>query len=310
MGVPEKFLFEHDFDAEVEAAREAAAAPEPESSCTPEPPPPEPSYFEEDLARAREAGYREGHEAGRNAGQAEGRAAAETEAEQELAAALSRVSDGLDGLLKDLEATEGRRDREALDLSVTLVRKLFPALHRRNALGEAESLIETTLDRVRQQPQVVVRAASDIAGPLAPRLDDLAARGGYQGRLTLQTDESLAPGDVQVVWSDGGARRDTGRLWQDIDAAIARVLGPEAEESDPPADTQAGTQSQKDAALADGARADGAATPAAETGSAGDSETPTDADGSGRGVDTTPAGSAEGATRTRGPAARVATSNA
>lgn len=302
MAVLEKFLFEHDFDTEVAPAQAAPSTPETESSCAPEPPPPEPSYFEEDLARAREAGYREGYAAGRETGHAEGKAAAETAAEQALTDTLSRVSEGLNGLLKDLAATEARREKEALDLAVTLVRKLFPALHRRNALGEAESLIETTLDRVRQYPQVVVRAAPDVAEPLGPRMDDLAARGGYEGRLKLQTDDSLAPGDVQVTWSDGGARRDTRRLWQDIDAAISRVLGPD---SDAPDDSAPAGVPSEEAASAAGT--------ASENGTLADraKQTPKDADGSGRGDGATPsAGSAEGAARTTHPAARVATSNA
>lgn len=231
MGMPEKFLFEHDFDEETapgapssEGQAAQNANPEPE----PEPEPELPAYYEADLARVREEGYRAGHEAGLAAGREQGRAEAETAAQDRVSAAMARAADGLGLLVKDLDATEARREAAALDLAVTLVRKLFPALHRRHGLREAEALIAQTLDRLRQQPRVVIRAAEDMAEPLKERSEAIVARAGFDGKLSLIADDTLADGDVQVEWSDGAAHRDTERLWQEIDAAIARIL-PEAE---------------------------------------------------------------------------------
>ncbi len=55
-------------------------------------------------------------------------------------------------------------------------------------------------------------------------LDDLAAGCGYQGKLVLLADPSLDADDCRIEWADGGAERDTGSAWRELEAAIEQLL--------------------------------------------------------------------------------------
>jgi len=231
MAAIEKFLFEHDFDDDPAAAptQEPAAPPgDSEPEHPPEEPAPAASFTESDLDAARRDSHAEGYRQGLEEGVRRGRDEAKAAADAALTQALDKLAAGVNALLSDLAEAEARRDREALQLAVTLVRKLFPALHRQHGLGEVEALIGETLARLRPQPQAVVRVSGELLEPLRARVDEIAARNGYDGKVMLVSDEGLAPGDVQVEWSDGGSGHSTAAFWQSVDKALAEVLGDDA----------------------------------------------------------------------------------
>jgi flagellar assembly protein FliH len=228
-----KFMFEHDFDAEAEpspAARPSAPSddsPESAGDAAAEPAEPETPpmiYTEGDLEAARAESYQSGYDAGVQAGQRQGREAAETEASQAARAALSQVAQGLNQLFEGLDDTEARRERQALEIAMTIARRLFPALERRHGMAEVESLISRTMERLRETPRVVVRAHPDTVALLDERREALAAETGYEGRLKLVSDSQMGATDVSVTWSDGSAARDTAGVWAEVDAAIRNAL--------------------------------------------------------------------------------------
>jgi len=228
MAAIEKFLFEHDFDDEP-AAAPRQEPPAPPEDAEPEQPPEEPApaarFTEADLDAARRDSHAEGYRQGLDEGIRRGRDEAEAAADAALTQALDKLATGVNALLSNLAEAEARRDREALQLAVTLLRKLFPALHRQHGLGEVEALIGETLARLRPQPQAVVRVSGELLEPLRTRVDEIAARSGYDGKVMLVSDEGLAPGDVQVEWSDGGSGHSTAAFWGSVDAVLAEVLG-------------------------------------------------------------------------------------
>ena len=247
MGGKEKYLFDKDFDfeAELEAKARAEAerrAREPEPDV--EPDPPAPTYSEEELAAARDAARMDGWNAGFAAGEEQTR----NHAEEALTAATTRVAAGLETLLARAGEAEGRRDREALTTAVRLVEKLFPALAEREGLNEVEALLSETLHRLHEEPRVVVRVADALLDPLRHRMDAIGAQAGYPGKTILLTDDTIPEGDVRVEWADGGAERDTDRLWREVGEMLARATGaPQAERPSgadrmrAPQDAEAGT---------------------------------------------------------------------
>jgi flagellar assembly protein FliH len=226
MAAAQKFMFGRDFAEEpVHRTREAAPEPEPAAEAPPEPEPePAPTHSEEELEAARAQAHAEGHAAGL----AEGRQAAEAEAEQALTAALDRLAAGLATLVAGEARDREARDRETLDLCVGLLRRLFPALARKHGQSEIEQVFRDALERLRDEPRVVVRCADRHLDGLKERVDGLAARLGFEGRVVLLADETMQPGDVRVEWADGGVERDSERLWQDVERAVARALAPPA----------------------------------------------------------------------------------
>jgi len=232
MTAVKKFMFEHDFDAETDqpasdrsSSSASGSAAEPEAASEPaEPETPPAVYTEADLEAARAESYQSGYDAGLAAGRTQGREAAETDAQQAAQTALRQVAQGLAQLFNGLDDAESRRERHALEIAMTIARRLFPALERRHGMAEVESVVTRTLARLRETPRVVVRAHPDTIAILEDQREALAAETGYEGRLKLVSDSGMGASDVRVMWADGSARRDTTGVWAEIDAAVRNAL--------------------------------------------------------------------------------------
>lgn len=237
MAAAEKFMFGRDFAEETGPAAAPAAEPAPEPEPEPEP---EPSYSPAELeaakSEARDAAYRDGL--------AEGRRQAEAEADQALTQATDRLGQALGELARDQVEQIERRDREALQTAVQLLRRLFPALTRRHGQAEIEAVLQQALERLRDEPRVVVRVADSRLDALRERVDPLAQRVGFEGRIVLLADAEIADGDVRVEWADGGAERDSDRLWREVERAVERALAPRGDAGDRTAERGGGAGAQ------------------------------------------------------------------
>jgi flagellar assembly protein FliH len=243
MGTFEKFLFENSFDSEQTREARARAAAEAEAAAAPPPA----SYSEEDLAAARQSAYQEGHAAG----------LAEVESSQarRLADLLESLPDHLTELRRQLEAQETERRREALEAAVTVVRKLFPQLARQGGLDEIGAVVDSCLERLRDEPRLVIRCADQDLDELRGRIESSATRAGFEGKLVFLADEAIAAGNLRVEWADGGAERDLAGLWREIDAIVERALTPAdatgpAAKQETAAPESAGNQPQPQSAAA------------------------------------------------------------
>ena len=216
MGNFEKFLFDTSFDAERTAKAEAAAAAQAAAE-----EPPAPTFSEAELAAARQAAFTDG--------KAAGIAEAESCHVARLAAALEALPPQLAQIAEDVAAAAEERRRDSLEAALVVVRKLFPQLAREHGLEEAHAVIQQCLERLRDEPRVVIRCADADLDALRARAEDGAARSGFEGKLVFLADERLASGDLRVEWADGGAERQQAALWQEIDAVIARALAPAGE---------------------------------------------------------------------------------
>lgn len=216
MGQFEKFLFDISFDAEKSAKAKAAAAAQAAAEV-----PPAPTFSEAELAAARQAAFAEGRAAG--VAEAEGCHAAR------LATAVEALTPQIAALAQDVAAAADARRRDSLEAALTVVRKLFPQLARAHGLEELHTVVEQCLERLRDEPRVVIRCADADLDALQARAEQAAARSGFEGKLVFLADERLKTGDLRVEWADGGAERDQKALWQEIDAVIARALAPAGE---------------------------------------------------------------------------------
>jgi hypothetical protein len=92
----------------------------------------------------------------------------------------------------------------------------------RQPLDEVKGLITGCLDMVADEPRIVVRVSEALIDALAEDVDQLAARGGFQGTVVLLGEADLNGADCRVEWADGGAERDVEALLQKVDAAVGR----------------------------------------------------------------------------------------
>lgn len=210
---PRKFLFEESFETAADRDSTAQAGKR------------VPKYSAEDLERARAEGF----ESGRQAGEQEAR----SNLEQDVAAALDGIERQVPALFQALAETEERRARDSVAAAITVVRKFFPRLARQHGLAEVEALVADCLERLREEPRIVVRVADPLLDPVRERVGQLAERAGFEGKIVFLAEDGFGPGDVRVEWADGGAERDSRHLWHEIDEVIARIMGPHPPAAEP-----------------------------------------------------------------------------
>jgi len=212
MAQSEKYLFETSFDAEPPPPTPAEEAPEPIV------------YSEEELAAARSESFAKG--------KTDGYESARQDIEQATAEALGAIAAQLKDTAAELAEVNQRREHQSLQAAVTILRKLFPELARRHGLEEIEAAIAACLERLHDEPRVVVRTADSLVDRLCERIDPLAEACGFEGKIVLLSDQALSSSDVRIEWADGGAERDTDRLWDDVDQILADSLGLLSAEAD------------------------------------------------------------------------------
>ena len=201
---PKKFLFETSFgQAQVEQRKTAVEAP------------PEPTYFDQDLAQARADGMTAGKETGRKE--------ALESVENAAAKALEAIGQHLPTLEESMAAMQERQVRAALDVSAAMVRKFFPRMAQDQGLQEIEAVVRDAMTRLRDEPRIVVRVCDALLDTVKKRVVTLANDTGFEGKIVFLAEESMGSGDVRIEWADGGAERDTARIWQDIDEAIRHM---------------------------------------------------------------------------------------
>lgn len=223
MSTVTKFTFDLDFDApeEPEAEKVEEEEIEPEEII--------PTFSEEELEQARAEGF----EAGKEEGRREAADATEQKLLETVEAACSKLSDIYN------TQTEANRDiaREMISVSTAISKKMFPDLNARNALGEVERVVQETLKAVTEEPRIQIMVNPDLREPLTERLGTMTHRAGFEGKVFVNPDPTMALGDCRIEWSNGAAVRDGEELWEMIDRIIEHNLhGPV--DIDPDDDTE------------------------------------------------------------------------
>jgi len=167
-------------------------------------------------ADAESQAYRKGFTAGEQQ--------AQQEAAQRIAAALAVIGDGLARLDGALAAIEARLETEAVEVAVAVASKLAPALIAREPLAEISALATECFHHLVATPHVAVRVGSAIYDTAKTKIGEIALARGFEGRLAVVPDETLAPGDCRIEWTDGGVIRDQAATVSAIDEMVSRYI--------------------------------------------------------------------------------------
>lgn len=219
-------MFEVDFDdpdaaarklAEEEAAHAEAEAlrnpPEPE----PEPEPEIPTFSEEDVEAARQEGYQQGHKDGM-AEMAQG-------SENTLAQALKNIETTMTSAFQSHAAANAKMVSDGTHLAVALVNKLFPHMKHRHGTDEVEHLVEEALQRITDEPKILIQVAPDIVDEVKEKVQSVTRTNGFEGRVIVRGEKTIEIGDCNIQWGEGGAERNAARLWQIIDEVVVSHIG-------------------------------------------------------------------------------------
>lgn len=215
MATVTKFGFNTDFDIEPMPVEAPTVESRPVESQPVEPAPVK-LLTEQDLAAAREEGFAAGREAGL--------ADATTAAQGRLAEAQSALASQIGALGPGYQDTLAACRRDAIAIAKAIVRKTVTAGESDAALAGIEKMITRFLPGLLDEPRIVVRVNDALLDALQENVRPLAESCGFGGGIILLSDPDLALPDCRIEWADGGAKKDSGALWREIDAVIETGL--------------------------------------------------------------------------------------
>lgn len=160
------------------------------------------------------------HRRGFEAGQAQAR----SEAAERIAAALTQIADSMTRLNSALTAIETRLEVEAVHVAVAVAGKLAPELVAREPLTELSALAGECFRQLVATPQISIHIGGDIFDAAKDKLEEIARMRGFEGRLNVQPDAAIAPGDCRIEWTDGGVTRDTEATLAAIEDVVGRYV--------------------------------------------------------------------------------------
>jgi flagellar assembly protein FliH len=167
-------------------------------------------------ADAESQAYRSGFDAGQEQ--------AKQEAMQRIAETLAVIADGLARLDGALTSIETRLETEAVEVAVAVAAKLAPALIAREPFVEISALATECFHHLVAAPHVAVRVGPATYEIAKEKIEAIAHAGGFEGRLVVTSDETLAPGDCRIEWADGGITRDQTATASAIDEMVSRYI--------------------------------------------------------------------------------------
>ena len=244
MAHPQKYLFETSFDPQdierrrADAAQKAAETARREeearlqeeadaiarAAAEAEAEPPPAMFTEEEMSIARTQAYAEGEAAG----QVEGQRIIEAQISQALEQAVPQIGKLIDRQHK----SDAELRAAAVDTALAAVRKLLPEATRRRGLGEIEAVVRDCLLDMIDEPRIVIRVADEMLDMMRARIDPVTERLGFGGSIVLLAEPGMGPADCRIEWADGGAERLSSKVWQEIDAAVTRLVGHPTQRAD------------------------------------------------------------------------------
>ncbi|WP_407166928.1 flagellar assembly protein FliH [Bradyrhizobium sp. ORS 111] len=200
MAAPAKFLFDTDF-SEPDRARERAATP---------------AEVAQKVADAEARAYRAGYEAAQRE--------AKVESDRRSAQALEEIGVAIKGIAARFVGIETRMETEAVDVAVAVARKLCSELVAREPLGEITALVSDCFSHLVSTPHLVVRINDALYETGHENIERMAAQSGFQGRLVILAEPTIATGDCRIEWADGGVVLERAAIEAKINELVGRYL--------------------------------------------------------------------------------------
>jgi flagellar assembly protein FliH len=199
MAAPAKFLFDTDFAAPDK--REKAATP---------------AEIAERIAEAEARAYRAGYDAAQRE--------AKAESDRRAALALEEIAISIKAIAARVNGIENRMETEAVDVAVAVARKLTAELIAREPLGEITALVSDCFSHLVATPHLVVRINDSLYEGARAQIERLAAHAGFEGRMVILAEPTIATGDCRIEWADGGVVLDRAAIEAKISELVGRYL--------------------------------------------------------------------------------------
>ena len=200
MAAPAKFMFDMDFAAP-DKAREK---------------PPTAADIAQKVASAEAKAYRDGFDAAQRE--------AKVESDRRAALALEEIGIAIKGIASRFAGIETRMETEAVDVAVAVARKLCSELIAAEPLGEITGLVKDCFSHLVSTPHLVVRISDSLYEDARERIEKLSKQSGFEGRLVILAEPSIATGDCKIEWADGGVVLERAAIEAKINELVGRYM--------------------------------------------------------------------------------------
>jgi flagellar assembly protein FliH len=204
MGAPAKFLFDVDFAApapDPNAAKEHAATVE---------------EIAQQIADAEARSYRAGFDAAQHE--------AKVLSDRRAAQALAGIESSITVIAKNFATVESRMETEAVEVAVAVARKLSTELMAAEPLTEITALVSDCFRHLTSTPHIVVRINDALYDAARERVEQVAKRNGFEGRLVILAEPDIPTGDCKIEWADGGVTLDRVSIEAKINELVGRYM--------------------------------------------------------------------------------------
>jgi flagellar assembly protein FliH len=200
MAAPAKFLFDTDFAAP-DLAREKPATP---------------AEIAQKVAEAEARAYRDGYDAAQRE--------AKAESDRRAALALEEIGVAIKGIASRFAGIETRMETEAVDVAVAVARKLCNDLIAAEPLGEITGLVGECFSHLVSTPHLVVRIHESLYEGAREKIEQMAKRSGFEGRLVILAEPEIAKGDCRIEWADGGVVLERAAIEAKVNELVGRYM--------------------------------------------------------------------------------------
>jgi flagellar assembly protein FliH len=200
MAAPAKFLFDMDFSTPDKSHERPAT----------------PAEVAQRIAAAEARAYRDGYDAGQRE--------AKAESDRRTALALEEIGIAIQGIAARFSGIEIRMETEAVDVAVAVARKLCIELIAGEPLGEITGLVSDCFSHLVSTPHLVVRISDSLYEAARERIEQLAKRSGFEGRLVILAEPEIETGDCKIEWADGGVVLERSAIEAKINELVGRYI--------------------------------------------------------------------------------------
>jgi flagellar assembly protein FliH len=200
MAAPAKFLFDMDFSAP-DRMRERPATP---------------AEIAQKIAAAEARAYRDGYDAAQRE--------AKAESDRRSALALEEIGINIKTIAQRFGGIETRMETEAVDVAISVARKLCSTLIAAEPLGEITGLVKDCFSHLVATPHLVVRINDSLYEAAHERIERMAKQSGFEGRLVILAEPEIGTGDCKIEWADGGVVLERAAIEAKIDELVGRYI--------------------------------------------------------------------------------------
>lgn len=172
---------------------------------------------EAELVSARAESYQ--------SGVAQGRAQLLAELEASTNAMVSSLTQSMQHLLVEMDQRTATIEDAAVDVAVSLARKLAGEALAGSQLSRIEAAARDCLVQARGAPHLAIRVSDDLVEQVDKLLAKLTREAGFAGRIVVLGEPDIAAGDARIEWADGGLVIDRTALDRSISDVISQALG-------------------------------------------------------------------------------------